>query len=80
MPIYQYKCRECGEVSEFLVPSSSSSRTLVCSGCGSHNLDRLISAPRLLKGGGAARGTTCCGRIERCEKPPCSTDGGCRRH
>jgi hypothetical protein len=24
-------------------------------------------------------GTTCCGRAERCETPPCSLDDTCRR-
>jgi putative FmdB family regulatory protein len=37
-----------------------------------------------LSSGGPARrslgeGGTCCGRAERCEKPPCSDDGVCKR-
>jgi putative FmdB family regulatory protein len=79
MPIYDFRCQKCGEVSEFLLPSFSDNRTLTCPDCGSQNLERLISAPRLLRGGANAPGTTCCGRTERCETPPCSTDEGCRR-
>ena len=79
MPIYQYKCRDCGEVSEFLVSSSSDSGNLVCSSCGSHALDRLLSAPNLLKGRTDTSSTTCCGRAERCETPPCSADKGCQK-
>jgi len=79
MPIYQYRCRDCGELSEFLVSSSSGSGNLVCSSCGSRNLDRLLSAPNLLKGRTNTSGATCCGRTERCEAPPCSADTGCRR-
>jgi putative FmdB family regulatory protein len=79
MPVYEFRCRECTKVSEFLLPSFSDNRTLTCPGCGSQNLERLISAPRLLRGGANAPGTTCCGRAERCETPPCSTDEGCRR-
>ena len=80
MPIYDFRCHECGEVSEFLVPSFSDSRILTCPGCGSQNLERLISAPSLLKDRANATGTTCCGREERCEASPCSTGEQCWRH
>jgi len=80
MPIYQYRCRECGEVSEFLLPNLSVGRTLDCSTCGSHNLERLISAPALLKNSTTTPGKTCCGREERCESPQCSTGERCQRH
>ena len=80
MPIYQYRCRECGEVSEFLVSGSSTGRIFACSSCGSHDLERLISAPSLLKKRNATPGTTCCGREERCESSSCSTGEECRRH
>jgi len=69
MPIYQYRCRECGEVSEFLLFDLSADRTLECSACGSQKLERLISAPSLLKNRSATPGETCCGREERCESP-----------
>lgn len=78
MPVYQYKCHECGEVSEFVLPISSDSQALNCHGCGSQNLERLISAVSLLKNV-TRSGSTCCGREERCEKPPCSTGGGYHR-
>ena len=51
----------------------------ICPNCGSQNLDRLISAPNLLRGRTTTSGTTCCGRTERCEMPPCSTDERCWR-
>ena len=80
MPVYEFRRRECGGTSEFRVSSYSASQSLVCSICGSHDLERLISAPSLLRVGANAPGTTCCGREERCESPPCSTGEGCRRH
>lgn len=80
MPIYDFRCQECGAVSEFLLPSSSDNRTLACPDCGSQNLEKLLSAPSLLKGSNKVSGTTCCGRTERCEAPPCSTGKQCRRH
>jgi len=80
MPIYDFRCQECGEVSEFLVPSSADGRTLACPSCGSQNLEKLISAPSLLKSRRNTSGATCCGREERCETSPCSTGERCRRH
>ena len=80
MPIYDFRCHVCGVVSEFLVANFSDSRTLACPSCGSQNLERLISAPSLLKNGANAPGTTCCGRTEQCETPPCSTGKVCQRH
>jgi len=80
VPIYDFRCHVCGEVSEFLVPVSADGGTLTCSSCGSQNLEKLISAPSLLKDRRNTAGATCCGREERCEKPPCSTEDGCRRH
>ena len=79
MPIYDFRCHVCAEVSEFLVPSSADSETLACPKCGNLNLERLISAPGLLKDRANAPGTTCCGREERCDKPPCSSGGKCTR-
>jgi putative FmdB family regulatory protein len=78
MPIYDFRCQECGKVSEFLLPSSADSRTLACPGCGSQNLERLMSAPGLLRNP-TNSSTTCCGRTERCETPPCSSGGKCTR-
>ena len=80
MPIYEFRCRECGHVSELLLPQPSNSKTLACPSCSSQNLERLISVPSLLKNRANAPGTTCCGREERCETPPCSTGERCHRH
>jgi putative FmdB family regulatory protein len=80
MPIYDFKCQQCGEVSEFLVANFSDSETLTCPDCGSQNMERQISAPSLLKVRSNTPGTTCCGREERCETPPCSTGEHCCRH
>ena len=80
MPIYEYKCRECGAVAEFFLRGASVDETLSCPNCGSQSLERLLSTPSLVKGEATAvPGTTCCGRTERCEMPPCSDGGVCRR-
>ena len=77
MPIYEYKCQSCGRVSELLAHSFNESKDPRCLHCGSHSLDRLLSVPGLLKERSNPLGSTCCGRTERCEKPPCSSDGQC---
>jgi putative FmdB family regulatory protein len=78
MPIYEYKCQECGRISEIFLRSPSSENAQ-CPACGSYKLDKLLSASYTLKTRASTPGTTCCGRAERCETPPCSSDDTCRR-
>jgi len=77
MPIYDFRCRECSKVSEIFVRGVN--QTARCPNCGSNNMERLISASYMIKMNALAPGNTCCGRTESCEKPPCSTEGVCRR-
>ena len=77
MPIYEYKCGECGKVSEILQRTAEGE--VKCPSCSSENMSRLFSASYMIKSDAAESGTTCCGRTERCEMPPCSTGGSCRR-
>jgi len=79
MPIYDFKCKKCGKVSELLIRSVDNQEA-ICPDCGSSNMERLISSSYLVKAGSPSSGVTCCGRAERCETPPCSTGEGCRRH
>lgn len=79
MPVYEYKCRECGEISEYRVTAPDEKGSLACKSCGSPEIDRKISVPSISSGARASSGHTCCGKTERCEKPPCSTGGHCRR-
>ncbi|HEY33092.1 MAG TPA: zinc ribbon domain-containing protein [Dehalococcoidia bacterium] len=78
MPIYEFKCLDCSQVSEVFVRSSE--QALRCPDCGSGNLEKLVSASYMIKSGSQAAGTTCCGRNERCDAPPCSTGDTCRRY
>ena len=43
MPLYEYKCQECGEIQEVLQPNSTAEQP-PCSNCGSEKTNRLISA------------------------------------
>ena len=78
MPIYDFKCLECGKVSEIFLRSADGQATC-CPDCGSENLERLVSGSYMIRAGASAPGTTCCGRTERCDTPPCSTGGQCSR-
>ena len=78
MPIYEYRCLECGGGSEIFLRSLNS-QNVQCPACGSYKLEKLLSASYTLKINAPTTGTTCCGRAERCETPPCSVDDTCRR-
>jgi len=79
MPIYEYQCKKCGAVSEFLI-SVGTEEGVFCETCGSPEVKRLISAPSFLSATVKQNpGRTCCGSAERCEIPPCSSEGTCRR-
>jgi putative FmdB family regulatory protein len=43
MPIYEYQCQDCRRVSGFLILNLNEPFTPVCSKCGSHSLNRVIS-------------------------------------
>ncbi len=77
MPIFDYRCNQCDTVSELLLRSTDCDVT--CPNCGSADMERLVSASYTIKMGSAAPGTTCCGRAERCETPPCSGGEACHR-
>lgn len=78
MPIYDFRCRECGRVSEMLIRGTDG-QVVHCPDCGSENLEKLISASYVIRMDAQTPGTTCCGRAERCETPPCSAEDACRR-
>lgn len=88
MPTYEYLCEICGyRFEQFQNMRAQPLQT--CPRCGG-KIQRLIGAGIgvILKGKGydkvddkdsASTGRTCCGRSERCDRPPCSNDGVCKR-
>jgi len=78
MPIYEYKCLDCGKLNEFLLLSNKEEK-LTCKYCGSERLEKVPSFATFLKANNR-KGRTCCGREERCSSPPCAGDGTCKRH
>jgi len=79
MPIYEYKCMECNGKFESFTQTMSSCDTITCPECGSHRTEKLLTVPNIGKEAVSRKGTTCCGREERCDKPPCSSGGSCHR-
>ena len=47
MPLYEYKCRSCGQVSEVLVQGFFSPQNPKCPGCG-QEMERRLSSPSLV--------------------------------
>lgn len=78
MPLYEYQCKGCGKTVELLRTMEEIDKPARCSECGGR-MGRILSvAGGIRMGTGRAPGTTCCGRSERCDSPPCS-DGSCYR-
>ncbi|MBN2414455.1 zinc ribbon domain-containing protein [bacterium] len=69
MPLFEYKCNECGAVSEILVRSAADKP--VCS-CGSEKLTKLFSAFAVSEGSSAA--PSCAdGRCGAMPNSPCAS-------
>lgn len=67
MPIYEYRCEKCGEVSEVLMFSKE--ETPACRECGSTDLTKLMSAHNTTSGAPSAPMQacgSCCGSPESC--------------
>ncbi len=80
MPIYEYRCAECGQVSELLTGVGGAGNDVICSSCGSRRMERILSVPSIpASDHERAPGRTCCGKEERCSTPPFSTGDVCAR-
>ena len=67
MPIFEYECTDCGNVTTFL-ESASKKGAHACESCGSKNTDKLFSTFAAHAAGSAP---------ERPEKCRSCTSGGC---
>jgi putative FmdB family regulatory protein len=78
MPIYEYQCNKCGQVSEVLTLGKDDSPA--CSGCGSDNLTKLMSAHNTISSSPSFAAPDCssCSSHEGCGAPgSCGAMGGC---
>jgi len=53
MPLYEYRCQECGHEFEELVPFSAAD-DVACEKCGSKRTERLVSGFACASGGGSS--------------------------
>ncbi len=71
MPIYEYRCAKCAEVSEFLILGKQ--KQLNCKQCGSEELIKLVSANTTVgspsRGSGGSSSGGCCGSPGSCGTP-----------
>lgn len=58
MPIYEFRCVECGHVQEVLVRNSSESAEMRCEQCKSEVLDRIISRTSYIMGASKGESTS----------------------
>ncbi len=49
MPIYEFRCKDCGRISDFLVLSVQESFDPTCKYCKSRRMSRLISRVRVIR-------------------------------
>jgi putative FmdB family regulatory protein len=81
MPIYEYKCQDCGEVNEFLTGIGRNSDDLVCRACGSARLESQMSSPAISMGKklpSLTEKSTCCGSAP--SEKGCRPGGCCGSH
>jgi putative FmdB family regulatory protein len=64
MPIYDYKCGECGKIYDVFHKVREVEEDILCPSCGSVRHTRLLSAPSFNRG-------------SQPEAPPCATGGCC---
>ncbi|OPY78392.1 MAG: Zinc ribbon domain protein [Syntrophorhabdus sp. PtaU1.Bin153] len=70
MPIYEYKCQDCGEIFELLVLTKDEEAR--CKSCNGQNLEKLISAHNTVGSSGgfiADSQGSCCGSPNSCGNP-----------
>ena len=76
MPIYEYRCENCGRINEILVLRKD--EELKCGSCGSQSLVKLMSAPNfaVAPGGGFSSGALCGGEASPASCGMTSSCGG----
>jgi putative FmdB family regulatory protein len=69
MPIYDYRCIDCGSIYDIYHKGKECPEDIVCPSCGSRNYTKLISVPSIISRGSSAI-------IERCTES-CKRENAC---
>ena len=74
MPLYEYRCKQCGAENEFLSNIGDTGKGLACKSCGSKKLEKMLSVTNIPVHTSPCDGKTC-GMDEKCDGPQCGA--GC---
>jgi putative FmdB family regulatory protein len=70
VPIYEYRCQECGGVTEAFLRNRKEAVQLRCRHCGSERLERAYLSPIApVRTGTRQERTSCCGEQDGCSDP-----------
>jgi len=74
MPIFEFKCKSCGKVSEFILRHNKDRNSMQCRFCGSKQLEKVFSVPSMVKAKDGSQGFPresgeCCGITNPCDDP-----------
>ncbi|OAQ20123.1 FmdB family zinc ribbon protein [Thermosulfurimonas dismutans] len=74
MPIYEFRCEDCGEEFETLLKSRSEIETVTCKKCGGKNVKRLMSTitPIVDSGGGGGSDRPRVAETHKCDTGTCT--------
>ncbi|THB75321.1 MAG: zinc ribbon domain-containing protein [Desulfobacteraceae bacterium] len=78
MPIFEFKCGECGQQAEYILASDASPE---CRSCGSHDMKKMLSAHSMASGTAknsfpGPGDTACCGSSPQ-QASNCAGPGSC---
>jgi putative FmdB family regulatory protein len=70
MPIYEYRCKACGQVTEALIRSAREAEGVRCGHCGDGELERVhLSAIAPVPTDASREDLPCCGAEPGCSDP-----------
>lgn len=74
MPIFEFKCMDCEQFMELLVMNKQDEIEMVCSNCGSGNLERVLSTTNhAIAGGGSSSSSGATTQTRTCSSGSCTT-------
>jgi len=69
MPIYEYKCNDCGTVFEQIILSKHNKEKVACTKCGSSKVQKTISAASLKLSSHSTPNSISSGALSGCSSP-----------
>jgi putative FmdB family regulatory protein len=70
MPIYEYRCKSCGQVTEALIRNAREAERVRCEQCGDRRLERVYLSPiSPVPAAKSAQAAPCCGDQGGCSDP-----------